>query len=55
MRVVPADHLTVGVLYDVERPTLVSEMMSIRWRGRRGSNPTKGVNFVMRALAAKSL
>lgn len=34
-----SEHLTVGVLYDVERPTLVSEMMSIRWRAQGESLP----------------
>lgn len=33
------EHLTTGVLYDVERPTLLGEMMSIRWRAQGDAPP----------------
>ena len=33
------DHLTIGVLYEVERPTLLGELMSIRWRAQGDAAP----------------
>jgi len=33
------DHLTAGVLYEVARPTLLGEMMSVRWRAQGDAAP----------------
>ena len=46
-----SNHLTIGVLYDVARPTLLGEMMSIRWRAQ-GEAPPPTRADMLQAFAA---